>query len=308
MLPLCRAEGIGVIPWSPLARGRLARPWEDAADAPSAARSDAFGKNLYSRTQDADRAVVERVQEIAEAARPAGRAGGARVAAAEARRHRADRRRHQAGASEGRGGRSLGEAVGRGDRRRWRSLMCRIRSLGSPEPRAAKRPHRCQPRASAARHPTRPRDATPLMIAGVAKSKLRRASPNRDHRQPGLLVSRSARHGSRHLHGSITCRTSFSRLCMRHINLVGWFVRISSSGFYYRGDAVNPGSQLLHGGSVLMRGRRRIACYRSDRRRGHRYGARPGSRSSLERCTLRRCCCSWSSCCAAGGVQAAPRC
>ena len=30
MLPLCRSEGIGVVPWSPLARGRLTRPWTDA--------------------------------------------------------------------------------------------------------------------------------------------------------------------------------------------------------------------------------------------------------------------------------------
>ena len=32
MMPLCRAEGIGVIPWSPLARGRLTRDWSEATD------------------------------------------------------------------------------------------------------------------------------------------------------------------------------------------------------------------------------------------------------------------------------------
>jgi aryl-alcohol dehydrogenase-like predicted oxidoreductase len=65
MLPLCRAEGIGIIPWSPLARGRLTRGWEKEPTTERGA-SDQFGKNLYSRMQDADRAIVERVQEIAE--------------------------------------------------------------------------------------------------------------------------------------------------------------------------------------------------------------------------------------------------
>jgi aryl-alcohol dehydrogenase-like predicted oxidoreductase len=66
MIPLCQAEGIGVIPWSPLARGKLARPWETE---PSTARaaSDEFGKTLYSKTQDADHGVVDRVGQVAEA-------------------------------------------------------------------------------------------------------------------------------------------------------------------------------------------------------------------------------------------------
>ncbi|GGM10874.1 hypothetical protein GCM10009425_22400 [Pseudomonas asuensis] len=62
MLPLCHDEGIGVIPWSPMARGRLTRDW----DASSArVESDEFGKSLYANTADADRRVVERVAEIA---------------------------------------------------------------------------------------------------------------------------------------------------------------------------------------------------------------------------------------------------
>jgi aryl-alcohol dehydrogenase-like predicted oxidoreductase len=62
MLPLCKAEGIGVIPWSPLARGRLARDW----DAPSArAETDEFGRTLYAQTADADRKVVEAVAAVA---------------------------------------------------------------------------------------------------------------------------------------------------------------------------------------------------------------------------------------------------
>ncbi|TWI57648.1 aryl-alcohol dehydrogenase-like predicted oxidoreductase [Pseudomonas duriflava] len=62
MLPLCRDEGIGVIPWSPMARGRLTRDW-DASSARE--ESDEFGKTLYAKTADADRQVVERVAEIA---------------------------------------------------------------------------------------------------------------------------------------------------------------------------------------------------------------------------------------------------
>lgn len=58
MLPLCAAEGIGVIPWSPLARGRLTRPWGEAT---SRSEGDRFGKMLYARTEDSDRQVVETV-------------------------------------------------------------------------------------------------------------------------------------------------------------------------------------------------------------------------------------------------------
>ncbi len=63
MLGLCAAEGIGVVPWSPLARGRLARPWEDA---PSTVRgtSDPWGDGVYAASQEADRRVVERVGEV----------------------------------------------------------------------------------------------------------------------------------------------------------------------------------------------------------------------------------------------------
>src|SRR3954471_15991557 len=58
--PLCVAEGVGVIPWSPLARGRLARPW-DAQAATERAETDEFGKTLYVAAIDADRRVVDRV-------------------------------------------------------------------------------------------------------------------------------------------------------------------------------------------------------------------------------------------------------
>jgi aryl-alcohol dehydrogenase-like predicted oxidoreductase len=65
MLKLCAAEGIGVIPWSPLARGKLTRPWEDEPST-HRAETDQFGKTLYAATKDADRKVVEKVGEIAE--------------------------------------------------------------------------------------------------------------------------------------------------------------------------------------------------------------------------------------------------
>ncbi len=66
MMGLCQAEGVGVIPWSPLARGRLARPW-DQKESTERAGTDEFGKTLYAKTESPDRAVVERVQEIAAA-------------------------------------------------------------------------------------------------------------------------------------------------------------------------------------------------------------------------------------------------
>jgi 1-deoxyxylulose-5-phosphate synthase len=59
MLPLCADQGIGVIPWSPLARGRITRPW-DATTA--RADTDEFGKTLYL---DEDRLIVEQVAELA---------------------------------------------------------------------------------------------------------------------------------------------------------------------------------------------------------------------------------------------------
>lgn len=62
MLPLCAAEGIGVIPWSPLARGRLTRDWDESS---SRQQTDKFGLTLYKNVDDADRKVVERVAEIA---------------------------------------------------------------------------------------------------------------------------------------------------------------------------------------------------------------------------------------------------
>lgn len=62
MLPLCRDQGVGVIPWSPLARGRLTREWDSATERSG---SDAFGDYLYATTAEADRKVVDVVATIA---------------------------------------------------------------------------------------------------------------------------------------------------------------------------------------------------------------------------------------------------
>ena len=63
MLPLCKEEGIGVIPWSPLARGKLTRDWEETT---ARSETDEFGKTLYASTKAADKIIVERVAELAE--------------------------------------------------------------------------------------------------------------------------------------------------------------------------------------------------------------------------------------------------
>ncbi|MEO6873049.1 MAG: aldo/keto reductase [Chthoniobacterales bacterium] len=63
MLPLCAQEKIGVIPWSPLARGKLTRPWK--AEGSGRAATDEFGKTLYQPTEDADREVVARLTRMA---------------------------------------------------------------------------------------------------------------------------------------------------------------------------------------------------------------------------------------------------
>ena len=62
MMPLCVDAGIGVLPWSPLARGRLTRPW---AQVTNRTQTDFYGNKLYAATEAADRAVVERVGAIA---------------------------------------------------------------------------------------------------------------------------------------------------------------------------------------------------------------------------------------------------
>jgi aryl-alcohol dehydrogenase-like predicted oxidoreductase len=62
MLPLCAAEGIGVMPWSPLARGRLTRPAEESTER---SRTDQYGSKLYVSEVDADRRVIEAVAAIA---------------------------------------------------------------------------------------------------------------------------------------------------------------------------------------------------------------------------------------------------
>jgi len=62
MLPLCRDQGVGVIPWSPLGRGRLARPWGEHT--PRIA-SDAFGATLFAHTEDNDRRVAEALAGVA---------------------------------------------------------------------------------------------------------------------------------------------------------------------------------------------------------------------------------------------------
>ena len=64
MMALCLEEGVGVIPWSPLARGRLTRPWEQRKST-ERAETDAFGQTLYAANEESDRQIVERVEKIA---------------------------------------------------------------------------------------------------------------------------------------------------------------------------------------------------------------------------------------------------
>ena len=64
MMPLCTAERIGVVPWSPLARGRLTR---DSNTETTRTRTDEYGNKLYQATVEADRHVVEQVAALAAA-------------------------------------------------------------------------------------------------------------------------------------------------------------------------------------------------------------------------------------------------
>jgi 1-deoxyxylulose-5-phosphate synthase len=64
MLPFCIDQGIAVIPWSPLARGRLTRAWNESS---SRIETDEFGKTLYNDFPDSDRLVTEAVGKVAAA-------------------------------------------------------------------------------------------------------------------------------------------------------------------------------------------------------------------------------------------------
>jgi 1-deoxyxylulose-5-phosphate synthase len=64
MLPLCADQGIAVMPWSPLARGRLTRAWNETS---SRQETDEFGKKLYTQFPDSDRLIIDQVSAIAAA-------------------------------------------------------------------------------------------------------------------------------------------------------------------------------------------------------------------------------------------------
>ena len=66
MLPLCLEEGIGVIPWSPLARGRLAREYTEQPPT-KRAETDQFGKTLYKGQENADHAIISATGKVAAA-------------------------------------------------------------------------------------------------------------------------------------------------------------------------------------------------------------------------------------------------
>jgi len=63
MLAFCADQGIAVLPWSPMARGRLARPWDESTERQ---RTDEFGKTLYTESGEADRRVIDAVGTVAE--------------------------------------------------------------------------------------------------------------------------------------------------------------------------------------------------------------------------------------------------
>lgn len=62
MIPLCIDQGVAVIPWSPLARGKLARDWDEKT---YRSETDEFGKLIYASTAEQDRKVAEAVAEVA---------------------------------------------------------------------------------------------------------------------------------------------------------------------------------------------------------------------------------------------------
>jgi aryl-alcohol dehydrogenase-like predicted oxidoreductase len=62
MLPYCLDQGVGTLPWSPLARGRLTRDWDATTERST---GDKFGSTLYRQAEEADRRVAEAVAAVA---------------------------------------------------------------------------------------------------------------------------------------------------------------------------------------------------------------------------------------------------
>ncbi|HEY6918362.1 MAG TPA: aldo/keto reductase [Tabrizicola sp.] len=65
MIPLCLDQGVGLIPWSPIARGHLARP---PGVRTARTETDAYGRMMYERSEAADAQVIRAVAEVAESA------------------------------------------------------------------------------------------------------------------------------------------------------------------------------------------------------------------------------------------------
>jgi len=64
MLPFCLDQGVGVLPWSPLARGRLTRDWDETTNR---GERDTFGQTLYKQHEDSDRTIAQAVKDLADA-------------------------------------------------------------------------------------------------------------------------------------------------------------------------------------------------------------------------------------------------
>ncbi|MCE2564556.1 aldo/keto reductase [Komagataeibacter sp. FNDCF1] len=62
MIPLCRDQGVGLLPWSPLARGRLTRP---VGEQTKRSETDYYAKSLYAETEEADNRIIRAVQDVA---------------------------------------------------------------------------------------------------------------------------------------------------------------------------------------------------------------------------------------------------
>ncbi|TFD88511.1 aldo/keto reductase [Cryobacterium lactosi] len=62
MHPFCLDQGVGVLPWSPLARGKLTRDWDDTT---ARSETDLFGQTLYRQQEEGDREIAEAVAQVA---------------------------------------------------------------------------------------------------------------------------------------------------------------------------------------------------------------------------------------------------
>ena len=198
MIPQCLDQGVGILPWSPLARGLLAgNRTREGERLTERAKTDPFGDSLY--TPDVDFAVIDRAAEVAARARRLDSAGVTRLAPAQAGRDCAHRRRPRGSSTSSTRSQPRSSSWAPTRSSGSRSRTCRTRSPGTSPAGGRPRPRGSCPTGD---QPPSTASVWPLTCSGLRRDEeaqrgrdvLRRADPaRRDHSGPVLRVARIVR-------------------------------------------------------------------------------------------------------------------